>query len=205
MKICSKCQKNQSLNNFNKNKNQKDNFSVWCKNCCYISNKNYREKNKDILLAKKRIYNKNNKEKINVKKREYHKNNIKNYIYNPWNLIEKICSKCKLNKNIENFHVKKQNKNGFSDICKNCEKFRKIEILYKIDEISFNEILNFQDNKCDICKISFLNLKHIHIDHNHETNKIRGLLCVNCNTGIGLLKENINIMQEAIKYIRKHK
>lgn len=204
MKICSKCKKEKSLDNFNKNKNQKDNLSVWCKNCCYISNKNYRENNSDVLKIKKKKYVSENKEKINTNKKKYHQTNIENYKYNPLDLVEKICSKCKLNKEIKNFTIKKQNKNGFNDICKSCEKFRKIMLIYKIDESFFNAMLNFQGNKCDICKISFENLKDIHIDHNHDNNKIRGLLCGNCNTGIGLLKENIEIMQKAINYIKKH-
>lgn len=41
------------------------------------------------------------------------------------------------------------------------------------------------------------------IDHDHKTGKIRGLLCGFCNKAIGLLKENINILRNAIHYLEK--
>ena len=41
------------------------------------------------------------------------------------------------------------------------------------------------------------------VDHNHETGAIRGLLCTNCNTGIGNLRDNIDLLQKAIQYLRE--
>jgi len=66
-----------------------------------------------------------------------------------------------------------------------------------------NKIYEKQNGKCLICKIKMLNKNDIHIDHNHKTGKIRGLLCGNCNRGIGLFKENPKILLNAIKYIKK--
>lgn len=43
-----------------------------------------------------------------------------------------------------------------------------------------------------------------HLDHCHITGKIRGFLCSNCNTGLGLFKDNINLLESAIKYLRTH-
>lgn len=40
-----------------------------------------------------------------------------------------------------------------------------------------------------------------YIDHNHETNKVRALLCANCNTGLGMFKEDPRILKEALRYI----
>ena len=45
--------------------------------------------------------------------------------------------------------------------------------------------------------------KTLCIDHDHKTGKIRGLLCQNCNVSIGKFKEDINIMQKAIDYLKK--
>jgi hypothetical protein len=42
-----------------------------------------------------------------------------------------------------------------------------------------------------------------HADHDHITGKYRGTLCHNCNTGIGLLKEDIGILNRAIEYLSK--
>mgnify|MGYP005989620427 FL=1 len=42
------------------------------------------------------------------------------------------------------------------------------------------------------------------LDHDHDTGEFRGWLCHNCNTGLGLLKENIESLQRAIDYLLKH-
>jgi hypothetical protein len=62
-----------------------------------------------------------------------------------------------------------------------------------------------QDNKCNICKNKFVDKKKIHIDHDHESKKVRGLLCINCNIGIGMLKDSQEILQSAINYLNYHK
>lgn len=47
--------------------------------------------------------------------------------------------------------------------------------------------------------------KEFHIDHDHATKKVRGLLCDPCNRGIGFLKDNPDILQRAISYLSKVK
>ena len=42
------------------------------------------------------------------------------------------------------------------------------------------------------------------VDHDHETGKIRGLLCSNCNVAIGLLEEDISRMQSMIAYLERY-
>jgi hypothetical protein len=44
-------------------------------------------------------------------------------------------------------------------------------------------------------------LKELAIDHCHKTGKIRGLLCKNCNQGLGQFKDNIDLLLSAAKYL----
>lgn len=65
------------------------------------------------------------------------------------------------------------------------------------------KIMLSQNNCCAICLVSFDKIKIVCIDHNHVTGKVRNLLCVPCNAGIGNFKENINILKSAITYIEE--
>lgn len=73
---------------------------------------------------------------------------------------------------------------------------------YNITLEEYNELLYKQDNSCAICGEHESNLtKKMHVDHCHTTGKVRGLLCHSCNTGIGHLKEDKNIMLKAMEYL----
>lgn len=66
-----------------------------------------------------------------------------------------------------------------------------------------NKCLELQQNKCAICFKDFLEMKvRPAIDHNHITGKFRGLLCSNCNTALGLLKENQETILNALNYLK---
>lgn len=70
-----------------------------------------------------------------------------------------------------------------------------------ISDCEFDRILLTQNNKCAIC-LNDNSLGHrLCVDHDHETNEIRGLLCHNCNRGIGLLGDSIDRLQSAIEYL----
>jgi hypothetical protein len=66
----------------------------------------------------------------------------------------------------------------------------------------YKELYNLQDGKCAICHVDFSLLKNSPpIDHDHTTGKVRGLLCSNCNTALGLMKDDMGRLQEAIDYL----
>ena len=60
---------------------------------------------------------------------------------------------------------------------------------------------------CPICKDSFveMNIKNIHLDHNHVTGKVRGVLCFRCNAGLGQFKDSIENLRAAILYLETTK
>ena len=64
-----------------------------------------------------------------------------------------------------------------------------------------------QGGTCAICKSSSpgrAGVRYFSVDHCHDTGKIRDLLCARCNTGIGLLQDNPEILDIAAKYLRRH-
>lgn len=60
-----------------------------------------------------------------------------------------------------------------------------------------------QNYKCAICNEDFKKNEKICIDHNHETDKVRGLLCGKCNTGLGLFNDDKEILINAAIYLNK--
>jgi hypothetical protein len=69
----------------------------------------------------------------------------------------------------------------------------------------FNERLNEQGDVCAICKTDTPGGKGtFHADHDHETSQPRGVLCHNCNVGLGNLKDSPEILQAAIDYLKKY-
>lgn len=67
-----------------------------------------------------------------------------------------------------------------------------------IDQVQIME--ERQGGLCLICKQA----KKLVVDHCHETGVVRGLLCKHCNTGIGLFKEDIQILESAIGYLKSN-
>lgn len=69
-----------------------------------------------------------------------------------------------------------------------------------IDE--YNEMLAKNNFSCMICGL--LQEDHncaLHVDHNHETLNVRGILCTNCNTGLGHARDSIDLLDSMINYI----
>lgn len=74
---------------------------------------------------------------------------------------------------------------------------------YKFDVEHYNEMFDEQNGKCPICNRHQNELeKPLRIDHNHSTSVVRGLLCDNCNTAIGLLHEDKETFIKAVKYLK---
>lgn len=59
-----------------------------------------------------------------------------------------------------------------------------------------------QDSKCKICETTFTDKIRPYIDHCHTTLQVRGILCMNCNTGLGHFKDNYKFLLKAARYVR---
>lgn len=79
---------------------------------------------------------------------------------------------------------------------------RKTLSKYSITPADYATMQTAQKGKCGICGLEPLpDDKHLAVDHDHTTLYIRGLLCFECNTGIGKLKHDIRLLQRAIEWI----
>src|SRR5258708_2933631 len=127
-----------------------------------------------------------------------------------------ICSKCKQKKSKEEFW-KGHKKNGRRAQCMQCvsahmkqwysnltPEQRSARYLKFKFGLTLNDVKNMkqkQKNKCAICLKKF---SRLWIDHNHITNKVRKLLCLQCNHMIGLSYENPTVLRQAARYLEIH-
>jgi hypothetical protein len=127
----------------------------------------------------------------------------------------RVCRTCKLKLSEDNFntiHSKYTTPNGdlieythFRKDCKACHTKKKYERVlqtkYTLSLKDFQNILEHQNNECAICHISFNETKP-YVDHCHTTNDVRGILCSQCNFGLGQFKDNVDFLLNAINYLK---
>lgn len=76
---------------------------------------------------------------------------------------------------------------------------------YDLSLEEFHAMHEAQDHRCAICRgFDELNTK-LSVDHDHETGKVRGLLCFPCNTGIGKLGDSYERVQAAADYLKDNR
>jgi len=63
-------------------------------------------------------------------------------------------------------------------------------------------LLAAQNGVCALC-FGAPTKRALHLDHDHETGRVRGLLCHGCNLGLGFLKDNIDVILRAVDYLKK--
>ncbi len=173
MKICITCKLEKSLNDFNKSRAAKDGYRPTCKEC------RYGHKPHTIVKDNKTCTGCNN-----IK-------TIENFRFTNQHYRSSYCKPCdnKRRENYRRLHPEKEYRRG---------KNKRLKRLYKIDLKEYDELVIKQKNKCSICP----NEGNLVVDHSHITGKIRGLLCSTCNVGLGMFKENIELLEASIRYLK---
>lgn len=130
--------------------------------------------------------------------------NHKSGRYKPW---EEYKAELDEKRRKKNEYMAEWSKTEAGQRCRTMRSLKEKEEVYGLTVDQYDEMYAAQKGKCLICK----ELKNpygqyrMHIDHDHETGKVRGLLCGNCNSAIGLLKEEPSIFDSAKEYVVKSK
>lgn len=135
----------------------------------------------------------------------------------------KVCTKCKEAKPLTEYSLKrpKNRKPGLQPRCKACcakdtqlwnksnketSRDRYLQRTYGIAEKEYNARLLAQDNKCVICNAEFqtdkFGSKYPVVDHCHNSGYIRGILCNECNRGLGYFHDNPEALNKAALYVQ---
>lgn len=154
----------------------KSSNSIRCKYCRLEQRKKWRDENLEKHRKNVSEYKKNNRDKVNEAYRYYYQRKKEKY-----GSFLNIQSKCgRVGITVENYFKILEEQNNLCAICNEPETRKR-----KTED---------GEGVAELC-----------LDHCHETNKFRALLCHGCNTAIGQFKDNIELLESAIRYLNKHK
>lgn len=137
--------------------------------------------------------------------------------------VVKICRVCNLRaRDVSDLIAFPKNSGcslGYANICKVChnkqrrqytmtpdqERNNKLKSTYGITLDEYKDIYAEQNGECAICKSHYTldgyKSEKLHVDHCHQSGKVRGLLCHKCNTALGLLKDKTQNLLNAVDYL----
>lgn len=129
----------------------------------------------------------------------------------------KACNQCGIEKPIEQFSRCGGNRDGRRHECRLCHARYHVErrkdertrrnddyrTNYGITLADYERMIEEQNGECAICGRS--PKRGLVVDHCHKMGKVRALLCQPCNSGLGLFKEDIDLLTRVAEYIRKHR
>lgn len=211
---CTYCKEVKPLSEFNKSPKEKRGYRYNCKPCSKSKYKTYLS-TVDGALDKRRSRDK--------KAKQVQRDRIK--LVPP---TDKKCYCCGEIKEIKEFGVDRMTVNGSATICKPCKR-KKIKFYFnsfsderkedrRLKNLRYNLKYNFnlsledyetmveqQNGVCAICSQPPIkgNGNRLHIDHNHSTGKIRGLLCSTCNQGLGFFQDSFETLLSASHYLKE--
>lgn len=122
----------------------------------------------------------------------------------------KECSKCGEVKPAGDFYARKKGTVGLYSACKSClnaavtvdaRRNRFLKSRYGITLDTYNEMLASQGGVCKVCKGPPMHRGTYHVDHDHETGKVRGLLCHKCNVALGMVGDSTALLMRLAEYV----
>ena len=145
--------------------------------------------------------------------------------------MTKTCSVCKIDQPLDAFYKSSRARDGRQHRCIGCSKEltqkatkawrqanpvaasqsnirTKIKLKYGLTLEEITELLDLQSGCCAICDepIGFDAAEKRdkpHVDHNHDTGIVRGVLCLTCYTGLGMFGDSLDLLLKAVDYMRR--
>jgi len=178
MKKCTRCKKEKTLDEFYKNRKKPGTYLCQCKRCHYEHAKKWRLANPDKARETVRRSSKKHYAKRRAYQLEYNKKN-----------------RDKIRQTEREYYWK--NKEKIDE--KNRKRF--LLQLYGITVEQYDDILKSQNGGCKICGKQCKSGRKLAVDHDHKTKKVRGILCMNCNKGIGHFLDDPILLKKALTYL----
>lgn len=142
----------------------------------------------------------------------------------PFFFMERLCKKCDTQKPMSEFYVARRDKlplaSAYNYECKSCVKKRvrakhlenpdrtknnDLKRMYGITLEEHNKMFDEQNGACYLChKPGDGRWKKLCVDHDHKTGKVRKLLCRSCNTALGQVGDNIDLLERMVTYLKEN-
>ncbi|WP_416969170.1 endonuclease domain-containing protein [Streptomyces sp. 4F14] len=175
-KHCSGCGRDLSPEAFAKDKNRRDGLQPRCRECVAEYGAAYYRRRRSAMG--KKVW-----EKVDVP------------------AGHKFCRTCGEVKPHSDFHRHRKASDGLAGRCKPCRavdgRQGHLKRSYNLTEAQRDEMIAEQKGLCVIC----LKAPAVHVDHYHETGRVRGVLCFNCNSAIGKLGDDPGAVRRAASYL----
>jgi len=230
VKRCSKCGYQKPLGEFYRSSNAKDGLQSWCKECSKAAGRQNSRNNREAGREADRRYAQTPGYKTNRKARREgpQRERILQQKRDSWaRHSDKTNAKTRelRQEQPERFQQYRdtqyannrekilERNRRWRDENLDAERRRRLKREYGITPEDFTRMLGEQNGRCAICGTEIKGILEplldglrtgIHIDHDHATGKVRGLLCGPCNKGLGHFKDNLARMRAAIDYLEKH-
>lgn len=209
-KVCTKCSENKSLDKFHSDKSAKDGRKQKCKPCNTAASREWYEANRESVSASGKVYRGANRERRLAYGRAYHEANRERS-----NEKRKAWRKANPDRNkaaIKAWEEANQERKRATDKAWYEANYERIieqrrprvrERKYGVTPETYDAMLADQVGRCAICGTDEPGGKNtcLSIDHDHATGVVRGLLCINCNHGIGALGDSVEGISKALEYL----
>lgn len=203
MKTCGKCKLRLPVSEFCRDKNRSDGKSPYCRRC-----------------SSKAVFYRCRTCKLETTKRKFdvESGTCKACLSAAGN---KRCSACGVLKPLDSFFVSSYRHDGRHVYCRQCCATKQAALAphaaaykrkrnYGLDEESYQKLLAEQNGVCFVCQKSEHRTRRgktlpLHVDHCHGSGTVRGLLCCDCNLGLGRFKSDKGLLRRAILYLERNR
>jgi hypothetical protein len=174
-KRCRDCGVTKPVAEFGRNRERPDGLAVYCKPCFRDRSNQYYEK-----------------------KRAAQGRQVRRRLQVPG---AKRCASCDEIKPLTQFHRARSQSGGYNCYCKTCRKAMGAEAHllknYGMTRAELEALVDAQDGLCAIC----VERPAVHVDHDHATGQVRGVLCFPCNAALGQFRDRTDLLARAATYL----
>lgn len=179
-KLCPDCGQVRPVTEFRRNKSMPDGWSCYCRSC-------FRQRDQESYRRGRR-----------ARGHELRSDR------GPTAEGHRYCSWCRAFVPLSEWATNRASSSGLSSYCLPCDRKAKMRSYwrrtYGLTQEDVVELKDGQGGLCALCR----ERPAIHVDHDHRTGRVRGVLCFQCNAALGQFKDRIDVLEAAVGYLQRY-